>query len=311
MSDYGHALAWNWPSRSSKKDLADKLAAELRKRAKKSGDHVYWTTAGFSRWGDNTTEITAMVMKALVAHDPNDPLIPGVLAFFHATKRGDRWDSTKDTACVLYALCDYLAAVRAGPAASGLVKVSVNGAAGGEVKLDGPASKVIKLDGKTMKPGENVFKISGADSTGGALARVVVSYSRGKTADIPARDHGVKVERTISVRNADGELDRTQERRNRAARQLRQGPRGRHAAAGDGDQLHAARKPEARRRRNDPGRRPALQAGRGCHRPRAARGPRGDDAPSTTSTPRGRSRPSTWCWPSSPASSASPPLASN
>ena len=185
MSDYGHALALELAVKHKKKDLADKLAAELRKRAKKSGDHVYWTTAGFSHWGDNTTEITAMVMKALVAHDPNDPLIPGVLAYFHATKRGDRWDSTKDTACVLYALCDYLAAVRAGPAASGLVKVSVNGAAGGEVKLDGPASKVVKLNGKTVKPGENVFKISGANATGGAgpgggvvLARQNRLYSR-------------------------------------------------------------------------------------------------------------------------------------
>ena len=73
-----------------------------------------------------------MVMKALVAYDPNDPLIPGVLAYFHGTKRGDRWDSTKDTACVLYALCDYLAAVRAGPAAAGLVKIKVNGADDGE-----------------------------------------------------------------------------------------------------------------------------------------------------------------------------------
>ena len=84
---------------------------------------MYWTKAGFSRWGDNTIEVTATVMKALVAHDPHDPLIPGMLAFFHGTKRGDRWDSTKDTACVLYALCDYLAAVRAGPAADGFVKV--------------------------------------------------------------------------------------------------------------------------------------------------------------------------------------------
>ena len=65
------------------------------------------------------------------------------------------------------------------------------------MKLDGPASKVVKLAGKTVKPGENVFKITGPDSSGGALARVVVSYTRGKDADIPARDHGVKVERTL------------------------------------------------------------------------------------------------------------------
>jgi uncharacterized protein YfaS (alpha-2-macroglobulin family) len=204
LSDYGHALALELAVKFKKKELADKLAAELRKRAKKSGDHVYWTTAGFSRWGDNTTEITAMVMKALVAYNASDPLIPGVLAYFHATKRGDHWDSTKDTACVLFALCDYLAAVWAGGPATGLVKVSVNGAAGGEVKLDGPASKVVKLDGKVVKPGENVVRVTGEEGTSGALARVVVAYSRGEAANIPPRDFGVKVERSISIRNADG-----------------------------------------------------------------------------------------------------------
>jgi rRNA maturation protein Nop10 len=204
MSDYGHALALELAVKHDKRDLAKKLAAELRKRAKKSGDHVYWTTAGFSRWGDNTVEVTAMVMKALVAYNADDPLIPGVLAYFHATKRGDRWDSTKDTACVLYALCDYLAAVRAGAPAAGLVKIAVNGVEDGTATLDSPVSKVVKLSGKTLKPGENVIKVTGPGEVGGALARVVVSFTRGRAADIPARDHGVKVVRTLSLRNADG-----------------------------------------------------------------------------------------------------------
>jgi uncharacterized protein YfaS (alpha-2-macroglobulin family) len=207
LSDAGHAFALDIAVRYKQKDLAGKLAAELRRRAKTSGDQVYWTTAGFSRWSDNTTEVTATVMKALVAHDPHDPLLPGVLAYFHATKRGDRWDSTKDTACVLYALCDYLAAVKVGPAAAGEVQVSVNGAADGTATLDGPASKVITLTGKGLKPGENVFAVTGPDAKAGGLARVVVAFTRGRGADIPARDHGVKVERVVSVRKGDGTWD--------------------------------------------------------------------------------------------------------
>jgi len=204
MSDSGHAYALEIAVKHKQKELTTKLAGELKKRAKKSGDHVYWTKAGFSHWGDNTTEVTATVMKALVAHDTMDPLIPGILAYFHGTKRGDRWDSTKDTACVLYALCDYLAAVRVGPAAAGIVKVNANGTDDGNVRLDSAASKVVTLTGKNLKAGENVFKVTGPDATGGALARVVVSYTRGRGADIPARDHGVKVERTLSLRGADG-----------------------------------------------------------------------------------------------------------
>ncbi len=204
MSDTGHALALEIAIRFGKKGLITKLAAELLKRAKKSGDHVFWTTGGFSRWGDNTTEVTAAVMKALVAYDSKHPLIPGILAYFHGAKRGDRWDSTKDTACVLYALCDYLATVQTGPRAVGLVNVKVNGTDDGNVRLDSPTSKVIKLTGKTLKPGENTFTVTGPEKSGGALVRVVVSYTRGRGADIPARDHGVKVERTISLRGDDG-----------------------------------------------------------------------------------------------------------
>ncbi len=203
LSDTGHALALELAVKHGHKPLAEKLAKELRKRAQKSGDRVFWTKAGFSRWGDNTTEVTATVMKALVAHDPRDPLIPGVLAYFHSTKRGDRWDSTKDTACVLYAMCDYLAAVRAGPAAAGIVKVSLNGTEVGNTKLDSPASKVVKFAGKDLKPGENAFTVEGADTAGGALVRVSVSFTRNDGKLTPARDHGVKVTRTISVRGVD------------------------------------------------------------------------------------------------------------
>jgi hypothetical protein len=77
MSDTGHALALELAVESTGQALAEKLAKELRARAQKAGDRVFWTKAGFSRWGDNTTEVTATVMKALVAHDPADPLIPG------------------------------------------------------------------------------------------------------------------------------------------------------------------------------------------------------------------------------------------
>lgn len=205
LSDTGHALALELAVNSGKKELADALAKELHTRAQKAGDRVFWTKAGFSRWADNTTEVTATVMKALVAHDPKDPLIPGVLAYFHSTKRGDRWDSTKDTACVLYALCDYLVAVQAGPAASGEVKVALNGAKVGEVRLDSAASKTVKFAGTDLRAGENTFGVAGAEASGGALVRVSVSFARTDGTLTPARDHGVKVARTVSLRGADGQ----------------------------------------------------------------------------------------------------------
>lgn len=203
MSDYGHALALELAVKEGRRPLADQIAAELRKRAKRSGELVSWRTAGFSRWGDNTFEVTAAALKALVAYNVDDALVPGVLAFFQSTKRGDRWDSTKDTAVVLYALCDYLAAVKAGPAAAGEVTLAVNDGPARKLKLDGPLSKTLTLPGKDLKPGGNVLSIRGGGEAAGALARVVVKFTRGEAA-VPAREHGIRVTRDLMLRGADG-----------------------------------------------------------------------------------------------------------
>jgi uncharacterized protein YfaS (alpha-2-macroglobulin family) len=55
-----------------------------------------------------------------------------------------------------------------------------------------------------LKEGENVFSVKGADTAGGALIRVQVLFTRTGGKLTSARDHGVKVTRTVSVRDADG-----------------------------------------------------------------------------------------------------------
>ena len=70
--------------------------------------------------------------------------------------------------------------------------------------LDSPASKTVKFAGKELKAGDNVFRVKGMDAAGGALVRVSVAFTRADGALTPARDHGVKVARTVSLRGADG-----------------------------------------------------------------------------------------------------------
>ena len=154
MSDYGHALALDLAVRAAKKPLADRLAAELHKRAVTADDgRASWRTAGFSRWADNTTEVTAAALQALVAHDPANPLVPKAVAYLQSAKQGNRWDSTKDTAVALYALCDYLAAVKADPAAGGDVTARLNDGPAATARLDGPKSVVLTLPAADLKPG--------------------------------------------------------------------------------------------------------------------------------------------------------------
>jgi len=206
MSDYGHALALELAMKGGPEPLQMKLAGELRKRATKSGDTVFWKTAGFSRWRDNTTEVTAAVLKALVAYTPDDALIPGILTYFHSTKRGDRWDFTKDTAAVLYAFSDYLTATKSGIARDGKVAAAMNGGPSTTLEMKGPLSKTLTLPAAALKAGENIIDLNGEAQSGGSLARVVVRFTRTGN-QITARDHGIKVTRTISVRKPNGQWE--------------------------------------------------------------------------------------------------------
>src|SRR5262245_64272497 len=100
-------------------------------------------------------EITAAAMKALVAFDKDDPLIDGILGFFAATKRGDRWNSTKDTAMILYALCDYLAKANYNPSSKSALTFSINGGKPVDVKFDDKLTKKVTLPGKDLQAGGN------------------------------------------------------------------------------------------------------------------------------------------------------------
>ncbi|MEM7011020.1 MAG: alpha-2-macroglobulin family protein [Verrucomicrobiota bacterium] len=108
LSDYAAAMALEMAVKSERRALASKMAQLLEFRAQGTDSQAYWTTARFSRWGNDRFEITAAVLKAFAAYDPEHVLVPRVLNFFASTKRGNRWNSTKDTAMIVYALCDYL-----------------------------------------------------------------------------------------------------------------------------------------------------------------------------------------------------------
>ncbi len=109
LSDYALALALDHGrATTAAASLPATLPNGSSKRRQTANGLTFWKTAGFSRWADDPHEITAMAFKALVAHDADNPLLPGVLAYFNVTKHGNRWNSTKDTALIVQALCDYL-----------------------------------------------------------------------------------------------------------------------------------------------------------------------------------------------------------
>jgi uncharacterized protein YfaS (alpha-2-macroglobulin family) len=202
LSDYALGLAVEMAAAKGREDLARTLVKALRARAKKSGGHVYWETAGFSRWADDRFEVTAQALKALVAYDRKDPLIDGVLLFFTATKRGDRWNSTKDTAMILYALADYLAKTDYNPGATKSLAVSVNGGPEQTVAFADQLTKKVTVPGDKLRPGKNT--LSFRTEMTGVLYRAVFRYWK-KGRSIEPMDRGVTVKRTFHLLDAKGQ----------------------------------------------------------------------------------------------------------
>ncbi|BCM92913.1 putative lipoprotein YfhM [Abditibacteriota bacterium] len=91
-------------------DLPATAWTELESQLQNEGDQIlYWKGSGYDEWSDwNDKTATAMGLRALVATNPKDSRIPGVLMWMMARRGDDDWGSTRDTAWTLSALCDYL-----------------------------------------------------------------------------------------------------------------------------------------------------------------------------------------------------------
>ncbi|MBY0525447.1 MAG: hypothetical protein K2R98_18720 [Gemmataceae bacterium] len=202
LSDYALALALETAVQKDKKELAARLSAALHNRAQRGMGGVYWQTAGFSRWGDDRFEITAAAMKALVAYDKDDPMIDSVLGFFVSTKRGNKWNSTKDTAMIVYAMCDYLAKMNVDAQGKKTVTFSVNGGDGTKVAFTDGLAKKVTVPGSQLKAGEN--KLSFLAPGTGVMYRLVFRYWQNGT-DVKPMDKGIQVARKFYLLNGKGE----------------------------------------------------------------------------------------------------------
>jgi uncharacterized protein YfaS (alpha-2-macroglobulin family) len=91
-------------------DIATLLASE----AVHQGDLVYWKGSYVPLLDaeyDNKAEATAYAVRLLAKIDPNHPLLAGAAQWLMLARNGgDWWDSTEQTAMVLFGLVDYLAA---------------------------------------------------------------------------------------------------------------------------------------------------------------------------------------------------------
>jgi len=200
LSDYAAAMAMEMAAEKGKVGLANKLERLLAYRAKRSGNQVHWTTANFSSWGNDRFEITAAVLKSFAAHDPNHPIVPKILSYFATTKRGKQWNSTKDTAMILYAMCDYLSTQEQSQSGSYVAGILVNGQLH-ELKIPDWKPATLTIKGDDLKVGKTELGFKAARPN--QLYRMVFRYWKdGK--EVEATQLGASVSRRFYLSDKAG-----------------------------------------------------------------------------------------------------------
>ena len=201
LSDYAAAMMMEMAVKAERRSLARQMEKLLVYRAKQHGNQAYWTTANFSRWGNDHFEITAAVLKAFAAYDPEHPLVPRMLAYFAANKRGNRWNSTKDTAMILFAMCEYLSTQDMEKGGKHFVGVVIDGQPH-DLNLLSWKPATITIPGSELVPGLNTIRFINGDPK--HLYRFVFRYWN-EGADVAPLAQGAAVARSIYEISEKGE----------------------------------------------------------------------------------------------------------
>jgi|GEM_PF-4111586 len=138
---------------------------------------------------------------------PNDAMIAPTLNFFAATKRGKRWNSTKDTAQIIYAICDYVATQDVGEA-SGTIAYSVNDQPSVRVELGHGKPVKIDVPVEHLRHGRNEIRFQG--KAPGAMYRAM--FIQVERAEINRQEHGLRVQRKFFLIDSAGGDERELER---------------------------------------------------------------------------------------------------
>ncbi len=111
LTPYGQALL-GLAMQKAGDARANDLVKQLESGAKQNDAQAWWPTDAnylMDYYGDTTPQATAYAMKLLTAADPQSPLLPkAALYLVDHRSQGYYWDSTQQTAAVLFGLTDYL-----------------------------------------------------------------------------------------------------------------------------------------------------------------------------------------------------------
>jgi uncharacterized protein YfaS (alpha-2-macroglobulin family) len=153
---------------TAKDPRAGELAGAIEQRVKQDEQQAWWPAMrdpmlDFS--GDVTPEATAYVVKFLSHERPQSPLLPkAAMWLMNNRNEGYWWESTKQTAMVIYGLVDYLKSTNEmNPNLT--ATVFVNDQPVLTKKFDASSAALdaeLTLDETKLQPGENSVRVSSA-----------------------------------------------------------------------------------------------------------------------------------------------------
>jgi uncharacterized protein YfaS (alpha-2-macroglobulin family) len=172
LNAYGLALLALALHQGKERDRARDVLADLLRQVdrdeRKGTAWVRGSALGGYRWWQSDTEINAWTLRALLQIDPKNELAAKLVHYLLQMRPGGHsWHSTRDTALVVTALADYVAAQQAAVAGC-RVAICVDGRAVKEFTLTRDnfltLDNRLLLDGKQLPPGKHAvtFQKSGS-----------------------------------------------------------------------------------------------------------------------------------------------------
>ncbi|HUU56439.1 MAG TPA: alpha-2-macroglobulin family protein, partial [bacterium] len=181
---------------------AQAAVEDLDAMAVKEGSFVHFAGVGewHYSWQDSPIQTTATALRALVAtRGADDQNLEGIVRWLSLKRRGNYWRSTQETAAVVFAFSDYLAATRE-LEGEYVARVFVNGDEAGALAVTPAniASANLHLylkdkDGK-VRPGANDVRVE-VEGTGKVYYSTLLTYFRQEDELSPVNE-GFEVTRT-------------------------------------------------------------------------------------------------------------------
>lgn len=136
----------------------DRMLDRLTQLAHQGPLGAYWDSSDYD-WG---SESTALALTAFMTVRPNDPIVPRIVRYLMLKRKGDMWDSTRDTSYSLVGLTLYLAKTH-DLLADFDAKVMVEGRTIKTVHIDAKnpdrQSATIEVELPSLHPGPNTLRV--------------------------------------------------------------------------------------------------------------------------------------------------------